>query len=140
MTINGKETREIGPGLLVLFGCAVGDDLSMCEKLAEKTANLRIFTDAEGKMNLSAKELGLSAMVVSQFTLLANTSKGHRPNFMNAAKQPLSVDAYNRFVELLSGMGLKEVKTGEFGAHMDVEFCNNGPVTIMLDSDDWGKK
>ena len=96
VTINGKETRKTGPGLLVLFGCAAGDDLDTCRKLAEKTANLRIFDDSEGKMNLSALDLGLSAMVVSQFTLLADTHKGNRPSFIEAAKPPLSVPADER--------------------------------------------
>jgi len=137
VTINGEEIRETGPGLLVLFGCAVGDDIKDCRKLAEKTAALRIFEDSEGKMNLSALELGLSAMVVSQFTLLADTRKGHRPSFVAAAKPPLAVDAYEEYVRILSGTGLREVKTGEFGADMQVEFCNDGPVTIMLDTEDW---
>ena len=137
VTINGGEIRETGPGLLVLFGCAVGDDLNDCRKLAEKTANLRIFEDTEGKMNLSALDLGLSAMVVSQFTLLADTHKGNRPSFIEAAKPPLSVRAYESYVEILSSLGLREVKTGEFGADMQVEICNDGPVTVMLDTEEW---
>ena len=137
VTINGEETRETGPGLLILFGCAVGDDIKGCRKLAEKTANLRIFTDEQDKMNLSALELGLSAMVVSQFTLLADTHKGNRPSFIEAAKPPLAVDAYEEYVRILSSLGLKEVKTGEFGADMQVEICNDGPVTVMLDTEEW---
>ncbi|MBP0969728.1 MAG: D-tyrosyl-tRNA(Tyr) deacylase [Oscillospiraceae bacterium] len=137
VTINGEEIRETGPGLLVLFGCAEGDDIKDCRKLAEKTANLRIFTDSQDKMNLSALELGLSAMVVSQFTLLADTKKGNRPSFIAAAKPPLAVDAYEEYVRILSSLGLKEVKTGEFGADMQVEICNDGPVTVMLDTEEW---
>ena len=137
VTINGEEIRETGPGLLVLFGCAEGDDIKDCRKLAEKTANLRIFTDRQDKMNLSALELGLSAMVVSQFTLLADTKKGNRPSFIAAAKPPLAVDAYEEYVRILSSLGLKEVKTGEFGADMQVEICNDGPVTVMLDTEEW---
>ena len=137
VTINGKETRETGPGLLILFGCAVGDDITECRKLAEKTANLRIFTDEQDKMNLSALDLGLSAMVVSQFTLLADTHKGNRPSFIEAAKPPLAVEAYEEYVRILSSLGLKEVKTGEFGASMQVEICNDGPVTVMLDTEEW---
>lgn len=137
VTINGNEIRETGPGLLVLYGCAAGDDIKDCRKLAEKTANLRIFTDDEGKMNLSALQLGLSAMVVSQFTLLADTKKGHRPSFIEAAKPPLSVKAYEEYVRVLSSLGLREVKTGEFGAHMEVEILNDGPVTVMLDTEEW---
>ena len=137
VTINGEEIRETGPGLLVLFGCAEGDDIKDCRKLAEKTANLRIFTDSQDKMNLSALELGLSAMVVSQFTLLADTKKGNRPSFIAAAKPPLAVDAYEEYVRILSSLRLKEVKTGEFGADMQVEICNDGPVTVMLDTEEW---
>ncbi len=137
VTINGKEIRETGPGLLVLFGCAAGDDISDCRKLAEKTANLRIFRDSEDKMNLSALDLGYSAMVVSQFTLLADTKKGNRPSFIGAAKPPLSVQAYEEYVRILSSLGLKEVKTGEFGADMEVEILNDGPVTVMLDTEEW---
>ncbi len=137
VTINGEETRETGPGLLVLFGCAEDDSLESCAKLAQKTAMLRIFDDEEGKLNLSALDLGLSVMVVSQFTLLADTKKGNRPSFIAAAKPPLSVDAYEKYVSLLKTYPFKEVKTGEFGAEMQVEFCNDGPVTIMLDTKEW---
>lgn len=140
VTVNGDSVRETGPGLMVLFGCAAGDDLKDCGRMAEKVANLRIFRDENDKMNLSALDLGYSVMVVSQFTLLADTRKGHRPSFIGAAKPPLAVDAYEKFVEELRGYPLKEVKTGEFGADMQVEFCNDGPVTILLDSEDWGKK
>ena len=137
VTVNGAETRQTGPGLLVLFGCAVGDDIEDTVKLARKTANLRIFEDAEGKMNLSALELGYSAMIVSQFTLLADTSRGYRPSFIEAAKPPLSVDAYERFVKEMRSYPFADVQTGEFGAEMQVEFCNDGPVTVMLDTEEW---
>ena len=137
VTIDGKETREIGPGLLILFGCAEDDSLESCSKLAQKTAMLRIFSDDEGKMNLSALDLGLSAMVVSQFTLLADTKKGNRPSYIAAAKPPLSVDAYDKYILELKKFPFKEIKTGEFGADMQVEFCNDGPVTIMLDTKEW---
>ena len=137
VTIDGNETRETGPGLLVLFCCAEDDSLDMCKKLAQKTAMLRIFSDEEGKMNLSAMDLGLSAMVVSQFTLMADTKKGNRPSFIAAAKPPLAVDAYEKYVEELKAYPFREVKTGEFGAHMQVEFCNDGPVTIMMDTKEW---
>ena len=137
VTINGGECREIGPGLLVLFGCAEGDDLAACEKLADKAANLRIFADEAGRMNLSAVQLGLSAMVVSQFTLLADTKKGNRPSFTGAAKPPLAVQAYERFLAAMRSKGLKQVQCGEFGADMQLEFCNDGPVTIMLDTQEW---
>ena len=140
VTIDGKEVRETGPGLLVLFGCAAGDELSDCVKLAEKTANLRIFPDGEGKMNRSVLDMGGSVMVVSQFTLLADTKKGNRPSFINAAKPPLATEAYENYVAELSKYPLKEVKTGEFGAHMAVEFCNDGPVTVLLDTEEWRRR
>ena len=106
ITIDAKEQREIGPGMLVLFGCAEGDELSLCDKLADKVANLRIFSDEAGKMNLSALDLGLSCMVVSQFTLLADTKKGNRPSFINA-KEPNS--AKELYEVLLSD---KKIKNG----------------------------
>ncbi|MBQ4094293.1 MAG: D-tyrosyl-tRNA(Tyr) deacylase [Oscillospiraceae bacterium] len=137
VTINGEQTREIGPGMLVLFGCAATDDLSLCDKLADKTANLRIFEDEAGKMNLSALDLGYSAMVVSQFTLLADTKKGNRPSFTGAAKPPLATEAYARFLSLMRQKGFKDVQSGEFGADMQIEFCNDGPVTVMLDTEEW---
>ncbi|MBQ8996358.1 MAG: D-tyrosyl-tRNA(Tyr) deacylase [Oscillospiraceae bacterium] len=137
VTINDKEVREIGPGLLVLYGCAEDDSIDSCAKLAQKTAMLRIFSDEEGKLNLSALDLDLSVMIVSQFTLLANTKKGNRPSFIEAAKPPLSVDAYERYIEEMKKYPFKEVQTGEFGADMQVEFCNDGPVTIMLDTKEW---
>lgn len=137
VTIDGKETREIGPGLLVLFGAAADDSLDLCEKLAKKTANLRIFDDAEGKLNLSALDKGYSVMVVSQFTLLADSSRGNRPSFINAAKPPLSVDAYEEFVRELRRYPFRSIRTGEFGAEMQVEFCNDGPITVMLDTKEW---
>ena len=140
VTINGEEVRETGPGLLVLFGCAAGDDLSDCAKLAEKTVNLRIFRDSMDKMNLSVLDTGGSVMAVSQFTLLADTKKGNRPSFIGAAKPPLAVEAYERYVEELGKYPLKELKTGEFGADMKVELCNDGPVTVMLDTEEWRRR
>ncbi len=137
VTIDGKETRSIGPGLLVLYGCAADDSVDQCAKLAKKTANLRIFDDAEGKLNLSALDKGYSVMVVSQFTLLADSSHGNRPSFIAAAKPPLSVEAYETYVRELRDYPFADVQTGEFGAEMQVEFCNDGPVTIMMDTKEW---
>ncbi len=140
VTINGEETREIGPGLLVLYGCAADDDIKDCAKLAEKTANLRIFRDSEDRMNLSVLDTGGSVMVVSQFTLLADTKKGNRPSFIGAAKPPFAVEAYERYVAELSKYPFRELKTGEFGADMKVELCNDGPVTVMLDTGEWKRR
>ncbi|MDL2219692.1 D-tyrosyl-tRNA(Tyr) deacylase [Ruminococcaceae bacterium OttesenSCG-928-O06] len=138
VTIEGGAERRIGPGLLVLLGVRDTDTPALCEKLAQKTAGLRIFPDEEGKLNRSAVELGLSALVVSQFTLYGSTKKGMRPGFTAAAKPPLSVDCYEEYVRRLCACGLKEVKTGTFGAHMQVQLVNDGPVTLLLDTEEWG--
>lgn len=140
VAINSIETREIGPGLLVLLGVREDDELAGCAKLAEKCAGLRIFDDQEGRLNLSAVDLGYSALVVSNFTLYGDTKKGKRPSFSSAAKQPLSEDCYEEFVRCMKDSGLKEVKTGEFGAEMQIELLNDGPVTLMLDTDEWAAK
>lgn len=137
--VNGGEERAIGPGLVVFLGVKNTDEISLCAKLAEKCAHLRIFEDEEGKMNLSAAELGYSALVISNFTLYADTKKGKRPSFIAAAKPPVSTRCYNEFVRLISAQGLKEVKTGEFGAEMQVQANNDGPVTIVLDTEEWAR-
>ena len=137
VTVNGGGARVIGPGLVLLVGIKDTDTLDLAPKLAEKCAHLRIFADEEGKLNRSAAELGYSALVVSEFTLYANTKKGKRPSFIAAAKPPLAVDAYELFLAELEKQGLKEVKHGEFGADMQVSLVNDGPVTILLDTDEW---
>lgn len=137
VTVNGGEARAIGPGLVLLVGIKDTDTLDLAPKLAEKCAHLRIFADEEGKLNRSAAELGYSALVVSNFTLYANTKKGKRPSFIAAAKPPLAGDAYELFLAELEKQGLKEVKHGEFGADMQVSLVNDGPVTILLDTDEW---
>lgn len=137
VTVNGGEARVIGPGLVLLVGVKDTDTLDLVPKLAEKCAHLRIFADEEGKLNRSAAELGYSALVVSNFTLYANTKKGKRPSFIAAAKPPLAVDAYELFLTELEKQGLKEVKHGEFGADMQVSLVNDGPVTILLDTEEW---
>ena len=134
VTVNGGEARAIGPGLVLLVGIKDTDTLDLAPRLAEKCAHLRIFADEEGKLNRSAAELGYSALVVSNFTLYANTKKGKRPSFIAAAKPPLAVDAYELFLAELEKQGLKEVKHGEFGADMQVSLVNDGPVTILYDT------
>lgn len=137
VVVEGGEPRAIGPGIMVLLGIKDTDDLTIVPKLAEKCAHLRIFEDENGKLNKSAVELGYSALVVSNFTLYGATKKGKRPSFIAAAKPPLSIDAYNLFLEKMEQQGLKEVKHGEFGADMQVSLVNDGPVTIIVDTDEW---
>lgn len=137
VVVEGGAPRAIGPGIMVLLGIKDTDDLAIVPKLAEKCAHLRIFEDENGKLNKSAVELGYSALVVSNFTLYGATKKGKRPSFIAAAKPPLSVDAYDLFLRQMEQQGLKEVKHGEFGADMQVSLVNDGPVTIIVDTDEW---
>ena len=137
--VNGGEPRVIGPGLVILLGVRETDTLDIVPKLAEKCANLRIFTDENGKLNLSAVSLGYSALVVSNFTLYGETTKGKRPSFVHAASGALAVDAYEAFLAEMGRQGLKEVQHGEFGADMQLTLTNDGPVTIFIDTDDWKK-
>ena len=113
--VEGGAPRAIGPGLMILLGVRDTDSLDIVPKLADKCAGLRIFPDSEGKLNLSARDLGYSALVVSQFTLYGDTKKGYRPSFIKAAKPPLSVDAYELFLAEMNRQGLKDVQHGEFG-------------------------
>ena len=137
--VNGGEPRVIGPGLVILLGVRETDTLDIVPKLAEKCANLRIFSDENGKLNLSAVSLGYSALVVSNFTLYGETTKGKRPSFVHAASGALAVDAYEAFLAEMGRQGLKEVRHGEFGADMQLTLTNDGPVTIFIDTDDWKK-
>ena len=137
VSVNGGEPRAIGPGIVILLGVKDTDTLDIVPKLAEKCANLRVFPDEEGKLNKSAVDLGYSALVVSNFTLYGDTKKGKRPSYITAAKPPLSIDAYNLFLAEMEKQGLKEVKHGEFGADMLVNIANDGPVTIVIDTDQW---
>jgi len=135
VTVAGKTTGRIAGGLVVLLG-VTGED---CEKdagyLADKIANLRIFSDDQSKFNLSALEVKGELLVISQFTLCADTRKGRRPSFSSAAPPEKAESLYNSFIIRLKQTGLK-VETGKFGTHMMVEILNDGPVTIMLDSAD----
>jgi D-tyrosyl-tRNA(Tyr) deacylase len=133
VTVNGKVTGAIGPGLLVFLGVAEGDEPKDLEYLLKKVPALRIFPDDAGKMNLSVADVKGSVLVVSQFTLIADTSGGNRPAFTGAAKPERAMAVYETFVERLRGFGLT-VATGEFGADMKVRLLNDGPVTILLDS------
>ncbi len=133
--VDGRMTGEIGPGLVILLGVGESDTEAEAEMLASKVANLRIFSDDEGKFNLSAIEVGAEMLVISQFTLFADCRKGRRPSFTGAARPEPAVPLYEKFVEILKSMGFS-VATGEFQADMLVEIHNTGPVTIWLDTDD----
>ena len=134
--VNGGEPRSIGPGLVILLGVRDTDTLDIVPKLADKCAGLRIFKDENDKLNLSAKDLGYSALVVSQFTLYGDTKKGYRPSFIKAARAPLAVDAYELFLAEMNRQGLRDVQHGEFGADMLVTSENAGPVTLIVDTKD----
>ncbi len=139
VTINSEKTREIGAGLLILLGVKTGDTTADCDKLAQKCAGLRIFDDEDGNLNLSTEQVSGEIMVVSNFTLYADTKKGNRPSFIQAAKPPESIPLYERFVEKLKATNIKKIKTGEFGADMQIELVNDGPVTIVIDTDEWSR-
>ena len=134
--VDDRTVGEIGKGLLILLGVAREDAEPDASWLAEKVAALRIFQDPEGRMNLSIKETGGSALVVSQFTLMGDCRKGRRPGFDKAAPPDQAEELYERFVELLRAeLGPEiEVATGSFGAYMSVSLVNDGPVTLILDS------
>jgi D-aminoacyl-tRNA deacylase len=133
--VDGAVIGEIGTGWVILVGVAATDTQEIADKLAERAANVRCFSDADGKMNLSALDIHAPMLVVSQFTLYADTARGRRPSFVQAAPPELANPLVNRFAQRLRDLGLT-VETGRFGAHMVVEIVNDGPVTIMLDSDD----
>lgn len=139
VTVNGGPARSIGPGLVILLGVRDTDDPAIVPKLAEKCAHLRIFEDDAGKLNRSAVELGYEALVVSNFTLYGDTTKGKRPSFIHAAKADLAVPCYEQFLEEMGKQGLKAVQHGEFGADMKIRLLNDGPVTIVIDTDEWKK-
>lgn len=132
VTIEGQTISAIGKGLLILLGIGHGDGEEQAKFLAEKVANLRIFEDDQGKTNLSILDVEGEAIVVSQFTLYADTRKGRRPSFIDAALPDVAEPLVNRFVELLRGHGVP-TQTGKFGNHMQVEIHNDGPVTIWLE-------
>ena len=136
VTIDGRVNGAIGQGLLILLGVAPTDTPALCDKLAEKALGLRIFCDENGKMNRSLADVGGQVLVVSQFTLFADCKKGKRPSFFGAAAPELADALYERFFDDCRARGF-EPRHGEFGADMQVEYCNDGPVTIPLDTDDW---
>ncbi|MGD0017695.1 MAG: D-aminoacyl-tRNA deacylase [Candidatus Limnocylindrales bacterium] len=135
--IEGRSVASIGPGLLILLGVAPADDEWVAAGLAAKVAGLRIFADADGLTNLSAAEVGGAALVVSQFTLYADSRRGRRPSFMDAAGPVVGERLYEVFCEILATTGIP-VAQGRFGADMAVELVNDGPFTIWLDSAELG--
>lgn len=135
VTIDGKMTAKIGQGFLILLGIGPEDTQAQCTKLADKLTSLRIFEDENGKMNRGLEDVGGEIMVVSQFTLYGNCKKGRRPDFFGAAKPDIAIPLYEKFVELCREKGF-HVETGEFGADMKVESLNDGPVTLIVDTDE----
>jgi D-aminoacyl-tRNA deacylase len=134
VTIDDNVRSSIGAGLLVLAGIEESDNEKDVEWLCHKIVQLRIFDDANGVMNLSVPEIGGNILVVSQFTLHAKTRKGNRPSYIRAARPEVAIPLYNKFTDLLSDLMGKPVGTGEFGAMMQVELVNDGPVTIIIDT------
>jgi D-tyrosyl-tRNA(Tyr) deacylase len=134
VTVDNAITGQIGPGLLVLVGCALTDDEAALAWMVRKLVNLRIFNDENGQMNRSVLEVGGQVLVVSQFTLLADARKGNRPSYIGAAPPAVAEPLYERFVALVAQAMGQPVPTGIFGADMQVRLLNDGPVTIILDS------
>jgi D-aminoacyl-tRNA deacylase len=132
VTVDGAVAGEIGRGLCVLLGMARGDGTAEAERLAARVARLRVFPDEEGRFDRSVLDVGGAALVVSQFTLIADTAKGNRPSFSEAAPPAEAEPLYERFCKALLDLGVP-VETGVFGALMKVELVNDGPVTIVLD-------
>ena len=132
VTVEGDRVSEIRDGLLILLGIGPDDNEDNARAMTKKIAALRIFQDEADKMNLSVRDIGGSAIVVSQFTLYADCRKGNRPSFVGAAAPDIASPLVDRFVELLEEQGVPS-QTGVFGAHMDVELLNSGPVTIILE-------
>ncbi len=133
VSIDGNIISEINNGVLVLLGIANKDNFESVKWLTQKIINLRIFTDNDGKMNLSLKDVDGEAIVVSQFTLLANTKKGTRPSYINAAKPEIAIPLYEQFIKQFEQDLGKKIGTGVFGANMQVNLTNDGPVTIELE-------
>ena len=130
--VDGRITGAVGAGFLLLVGFTHGDAEANALWMADKVAGLRLFADADGKMNLGLEDVGGAVLVVSQFTLYGDAQKGRRPSFIDAARPEHAIPLYERFVALLRERGLR-VETGEFGAMMDVELVNDGPVTLWLE-------
>lgn len=134
VTINDKLFSEVENGLLVLLGVEDADGAEDIDWFANKLVNLRIFSDDQGLMNLSVKDINGEILVVSQFTLFASTKKGNRPSFIRSAKPEIAIPLYEKFIAETQKLIAKPIKTGVFGADMQIELINDGPVTIVIDS------
>ena len=134
VTIDGQTVGKIGPGFLILLGVGPADTEKECRLLAEKALGLRVFEDENGKMNLGLEQVGGQVLVVSQFTLYGNCRKGRRPDFLAAARPEVAIPLYEKFVSLCREKGI-HTETGEFGAEMLVESVNDGPLTLVVDTD-----
>ncbi len=132
VTIEGRVAGAIGPGFCLLVGFTHGDTSAQVDWMAEKIGGLRLFSDADGKMNLGLAEVGGAILIVSQFTLYGDAAKGRRPSFIDAARPETAIPLYEAFVAALRSRGF-DVATGEFGAMMQVELVNDGPVTLILE-------
>ncbi|MDR0314579.1 MAG: D-tyrosyl-tRNA(Tyr) deacylase [Oscillospiraceae bacterium] len=136
---DGNLSGHIENGLLIFLGIGVTDTAKEAQLLALKTSKLRVFSDSDGKMNLSVLDIGAGVLVVSQFTLMANCRKGNRPSFSLSAQPSLASDLYKIYIEELKNSGVQNVEQGVFGADMKVELINDGPVTIIYDTKEWEK-
>ncbi len=140
VSVDGETVGKVGEGYMILVGVQAGDADADAEILARKTANLRVFTDKNEKMNRSILDIDGEILAISQFTLCADVKKGNRPSFIGAA-EPCEADRlYNLYCEELLKNGVRKVEKGVFGAHMEVELLNNGPVTILYDTEMWRGK
>lgn len=133
LKIKNKLYSSINAGMVILIGISKNDNYEMAKELANKIIKLRIFNDDNGKMNKNIMEIKGEVLVVSQFTLYADTNKGNRPSFINAAKPELAISLYNHFIDELQKLISSKVRTGKFGADMNIELINDGPVTIILE-------
>lgn len=138
--IEGKTVGRCLEGFMILYCALEGDTKADIDLLARKTVNLRVFEDEAGKMNKSILDIGGEVLCISQFTLAADTKKGNRPSFINAMNPQMASEYYDAFCQSLKQYGVKTVEKGEFGADMQVSLINDGPVTIILDTDIWNKK
>jgi D-tyrosyl-tRNA(Tyr) deacylase len=136
VSVAGETVGEIGPGLVILLGVGQGDGRAEADRMADKIAAMRIFADAEGKTNRSVLDVGGEALLISQFTLYADTRRGRRPGFTDAAPPDVAAPLVDYFAGRLRAAGVRRVETGQFGAMMLVEIYNDGPFTIILDSRD----